>query len=99
MTRFHHVGHGTSATSTIVEAGIPGTWSIWADPLDEGPVPGGLSDAELLEVRRRFLGAGTVELLQDYPSVADGSRAASGALLQLADPGPLDLPGGVHPDA
>jgi len=61
MTRFHHVANGTSATSTILDAGIPGTWSIWADPLSEGPVPGGLSDAELMDVRRRFLGGGTVD--------------------------------------
>jgi hypothetical protein len=40
---------------TIHAAGIPGASSIWADPLHEGPVPGGLSDAELLDVRMRFL--------------------------------------------
>jgi hypothetical protein len=58
MARYHHVSNGTSATSTIVAAGIPGTWSIWADPLFMGPVPGGLSDAELMDVRRRYLGGG-----------------------------------------
>jgi len=40
---------------TIEAAGIPGACSIWADPLHEGPVPSGLSDAELLDVRMRFL--------------------------------------------
>jgi hypothetical protein len=53
--RLLHVANGTSTTRTIEAAGIPGTLSIWADPLYEGPVPGGLSDAELMEVRRRFL--------------------------------------------
>jgi hypothetical protein len=53
---FLHVANGTSTTTTIEASGIPGTCSIWADPLYEGPVPGGLSDAELLEVRARFLG-------------------------------------------
>ena len=53
--RFLHVANGTSTTSTIEAAGIPGTCSIWADPLHEGPVPGGLSDSELIEVRRQFL--------------------------------------------
>ena len=53
--RFLHVANGTSTTSTIEAAGIPGTCSIWADPLYEGPVPGGLSDSELIEVRRQFL--------------------------------------------
>jgi hypothetical protein len=55
-TRFLHVANGTSTTRTITAAGIPGAWSIWADPLHEGPVPA-VSDAELVEVRRRFLAA------------------------------------------
>jgi hypothetical protein len=52
---FHHVANGTSTTRLIEAAGIPGARSIWADPLYEGPVPGGLTDAELLDVRDRFL--------------------------------------------
>ena len=51
-----HVANGTSTTMTIEAAGIPGACSIWADPLHDGPVPGGLNDAELLEVRARYLG-------------------------------------------
>jgi len=54
-TRFLHVANGTCTTRIIESAGIPGTLSIWADPLYEGPVPGGLTDAQLLEVRTRFL--------------------------------------------
>jgi hypothetical protein len=53
--RFLHVANGTSTTRTIEAAGIPGKRSIWADPLHEGPVPGNLSDSELMEVRGRFL--------------------------------------------
>jgi hypothetical protein len=52
---FLHVANGTSTTGTIQAAGIPGARSIWADPLYEGPVPGGLSDVELLDVRMRYL--------------------------------------------
>src|SRR5215510_13938918 len=52
---FLHVANGTSTTKTIEAAGIPGACSIWADPLYEGPVPAGLSDSELLDVRRRYL--------------------------------------------
>ncbi len=52
--RFLHVANGTSTTRTIEAAGIPGARSIWADPLYEGPVPAGLSDSELLEVRRKY---------------------------------------------
>jgi hypothetical protein len=54
--RFLHVTNGTSVTMTMASAGLPGAYSIWADPLFAGPVPGGLDDAELLEVRARYLG-------------------------------------------
>ena len=53
-TRFLHVANGTSTTRTIEAAAIPGERSIWADPLYEGPVPGELTDAELLDIRMRF---------------------------------------------
>src|SRR4029453_12085242 len=54
-TRHLHVANGTSVTMTLEAAAVPGTYSIWADPLYEGPVPGGLSDADLIEVRTRHL--------------------------------------------
>ncbi|HJY34621.1 MAG TPA: hypothetical protein VJ260_07200, partial [Vicinamibacterales bacterium] len=57
MTRFLHVANGTSTTATIHAAGLPGRSSIWADVLHDGPVPGGLSDDALLEVRARHLAA------------------------------------------
>jgi RNA polymerase sigma factor (sigma-70 family) len=63
--RFLHVANGTCTTRIIDDAGIPGKRSIWADPLYEGPVPPGLSDDELLEVRRRHLAG-----LGDLQSVA-----------------------------
>ena len=40
---------------TIEAARIPGAVSIWADPLHDGPVPGNLTDGQLLEVRARHL--------------------------------------------
>jgi hypothetical protein len=52
-TRFLHVANGTCTTRLIQAAGIPGALSIWADPLHDGPVPAGLTDEELLDVRRR----------------------------------------------
>jgi len=54
-TRFLHVANGRSVTMTLEAAGVPGASSIWADPLYEGPVPAGLSDGELVEVRTRYL--------------------------------------------
>ena len=54
-SRFLHVANGSCTTRLIDAAGIPGTLSIWADPLYDGPVPGGLTDAELIDVRARHL--------------------------------------------
>jgi len=51
---FLHVANGTCTTQLIAAASIPGARSIWADVLYEGPVPGGLTDAELMDVRARF---------------------------------------------
>jgi hypothetical protein len=59
MTPFLHVANGTCTTRLIQAAGIPGARSIWADPLHDGPVPGGLSDDELLEIRGRHLAGST----------------------------------------
>ncbi len=56
--RLLHVANGTSVTGTIHQAGIPGSTSIWADPLHDGPVPGQLTDEELLDVRARYLASG-----------------------------------------
>jgi hypothetical protein len=55
MQPFLHVANGSATTRLIEAADIPGHVSIWADPLHEGPVPEGLSDAELLAVRARYL--------------------------------------------
>ena len=65
MHEFLHVANGTSTTMTIEAARIPGAVSIWADPLHDGPVPGGLSDAELLDVRARHLAG------DDEPPLSD----------------------------
>lgn len=53
-TRFLHVANGSGTTRLIQAAGIPGAVSIWADPLHDGPVPGELTDEELLDVRLRY---------------------------------------------
>jgi hypothetical protein len=71
--RFLHVANGTSTTLTIEAAGIPGSCSIWADPLYEGPVPGGLNDEQLLDVRARHLGgsADPVNELREWRAVIE----------------------------
>ncbi len=63
--RFLHVANGTCTTAIIDQAGIPGARSIWCDPLYEGPVPGGISDAELVDVRSRYLSG------SDQPAAVD----------------------------
>src|SRR4029453_1920821 len=55
VPRFLHVTNGTSLTMSMEAARMPGLRSIWADPLYEGPVPAGLSDEELVDVRTRYL--------------------------------------------
>ena len=52
---FLHVANGHATTGLIELSGLPGRTQIWCDPLNEGPVPGGISDDELLLVRARFL--------------------------------------------
>jgi hypothetical protein len=54
-SRFLHVANGSCTTRLLHAAGVPGTHSIWADPLYDGPVPGGLTDADLIDVRARHL--------------------------------------------
>jgi hypothetical protein len=53
--RFHHVSNGHCATGLIERSDVPGTTSVWADVLHDGPVPPDLSDDELLAVRAGFL--------------------------------------------
>ena len=50
-----HVANGHCTTGLIERSGLSGRTQIWADPLNEGPVPGDISDDELLLVRARFL--------------------------------------------
>jgi hypothetical protein len=54
-SRFFHVANGSATTNLIEAAGIPGRSSVWADVLYDGPVPGDVSDAELVRVRARHL--------------------------------------------
>ena len=75
--RFLHVANGHCTTRLIHQAGIPGPKSIWADPLHEGPVPGGLSDEDLLEIRARYLAptpdsvAATIAELKNWRAAID----------------------------
>jgi hypothetical protein len=52
-----HVTNGDSAVPVLRATGLPGTVLPWRDVLHEGPVPAGLTDAELCAARARFLAA------------------------------------------
>jgi len=70
-----HVANGHSATTLIELSGVPGRTTIWADPLHDGPVPGNVSDDELLRVRAAFL-AGTPEQVDEIAADLAQWRAA-----------------------
>jgi hypothetical protein len=74
--RFLHVANGTCTTSIIRAAGIPGLRSQWADVLNEGPVPGGLSDEELVAIRERFLVGPDANLEDEHENSLRTWRAA-----------------------
>ena len=55
MSRVLHVMNGHSICPIFDKANLPGVMTVYADPLHEGPVPAGLSDQQMREVRARFL--------------------------------------------
>jgi len=72
-----HITNGDSARNVIGASGIPGTVSIWADPLYEGPVPGGVSDEQLRTIRARFIaGAGQGARFESVLAELEGWTAA-----------------------
>lgn len=50
-----HVLNGDATRLKLERSNVAGTLAVWADVLHDGPVPGGLSDAELRLQRARFL--------------------------------------------
>lgn len=50
-----HVANGHATTALIERAALAGRSMVWADALYDGPVPGDVSDEELLRVRAAFL--------------------------------------------
>ena len=50
-----HVANGHATTGLIELSAVPGRTMVWCDPLYDGPVPGDVSDDELVRVRAEFL--------------------------------------------
>ena len=74
-SRLLHVGNGHATTGLIELSAIPGRTMVWCDPLDEGPVPGGISDDELLRIRAGFLSP-TPHEIDDIAAGLQGWRSA-----------------------
>jgi hypothetical protein len=70
-----HVANGHATSGLIELSTVAGRTMVWADPLDEGPVPGGLSDAELIQIRARFLASPDSQVNEVADDLA-GWRAA-----------------------
>jgi hypothetical protein len=71
-----HLANGSSVTSLIERAGIPGDLMLWCDVLHEGPVPGDILDSDLRKVRAAYLagtssGPGFDQLLAELTSRDD----------------------------
>src|SRR6187549_2683057 len=56
-----HIANGTATTTLVERAGIAGDRSVYADAFHDGPVPDGLSDEALREVRARHFAVLTGE--------------------------------------
>src|SRR5262245_12900440 len=50
-----HVANGHATTGLIELSTVPGRTMVWCDPLYDGPVPGNVSEDELLRLRAAFL--------------------------------------------
>ena len=73
------VTNGDSAAECIERAGLAGEVLPWRDVLHEGPVPAGLSDAELGEIRARFLaGRGWASVRETAEGFAERDAALEG---------------------
>jgi hypothetical protein len=60
-----HVTNGAAAAHGLREAGVRGDVLCWDDVLHEGPVPAGLDEAALREVRSRFVASSGWDAFED----------------------------------
>jgi hypothetical protein len=80
--RMLHVLNGTATSGTLEQSNVLGTYVAYFDALTDGPVPGGLSDQEMREVRARYVASrGWAE----YGEAMETARAWDAALEGFAD--------------
>jgi hypothetical protein len=77
MANILHVLNGDAARYPLEASGAPGVFTIWADPLHDGPVPADLDADDLLVLRARHL-AGAFE--KPYGEVIETLREWNAAL-------------------
>jgi hypothetical protein len=65
-----HVMNGDAMRPIFAGANLPGVMTVYADALHEGPVPADLSDAQLREVRARYIAGPAAS----WEMVAEGLR-------------------------
>jgi RNA polymerase sigma factor (sigma-70 family) len=65
--RMLHVLNGDATRGIMERSDIPGTYTVWADVLHEGPVPGNVDDEEFRRMRIGFLTA-----FDDFVSPEEG---------------------------
>ncbi|HUK88953.1 MAG TPA: DUF1835 domain-containing protein [Blastocatellia bacterium] len=66
--RILHILNGDSVRGTIERSGMPGTFSVWADALHDGPVPAGQSPEQFRETRAAFWAANDPRTLDELPA-------------------------------
>ncbi|HEX8029780.1 MAG TPA: hypothetical protein VF491_15010 [Vicinamibacterales bacterium] len=74
--RYLHVANGHATTELLERSAVPGRLMVWADSLYDGPVPGDVSDDELLRVRARYHAA----TWGDADDIAAGFEASYAAV-------------------
>jgi RNA polymerase sigma factor (sigma-70 family) len=83
VPRMLHVLNGDSTRGIMERSDIPGTYTVWADVLHEGPVPGDLDDEQFREARLRYL-----DVMDRWVKPEDGAaqyRAWDERLASFAD--------------
>jgi RNA polymerase sigma factor (sigma-70 family) len=71
--RMLHVLNGDATGGIMKRSDIPGTYTVWADVLHEGPVPGNVDDEEFRQTRIGFLTA-----FDDFVSREEGEAMYRG---------------------
>ena len=82
-SRLLHILNGDCVRKTLEQSSVPGTLSVWADVLHEGPVPGGLPPEKLREVRARFFAAAGYGVT--YETAAERHRRWDEGLASFAE--------------